>query len=361
MAKTRISKARISLRGISLRPRSLQALFVGLVALACLSVGTSQAGPIQWVTVGDPGNARDPLNNRGAVAASFQIMKYEYTNEQYKDFLTSVAAATDPYSLYDPLMGSDARGGITRSGVSGNYSYAVKSNMGNKPVNWVSWWSAARVANWHQNGAASSSSTEDGAYTLDGKTSGYQVAVNPNATYFIPLQDQWYKAAFYNPTLNGGSGGYYSYATMSDTAPTPVTANAAGDGSAGNTGNFANYNGSASWNGQTGNVTTVGTNGGASYYGTFDMSGNVWEWNDSDGKAGAFPAQPARQIRGGNFNATVAGWMSSNYSVNYAPAFISESIGFRIAAVPEPATWVMALAGLACGAWQAVRRRRRAR
>jgi formylglycine-generating enzyme required for sulfatase activity len=91
------------------------------------------------------------------------------------------------------------------------------------------------------------------------------------------------------------------------------------------------------------------------------MSGNVWEWNDSDGKAGAFPAQPARQIRGGNFNATVAGWMSSNYSVNYAPAFISESIGFRIAAVPEPATWVMALAGLACGAWQAVRRRRRPR
>ena len=45
------------------------------------------------------------------MAASFQIMKYEYTNEQYKDFLNSVAAATDPYSLYDPLMGSDARGG----------------------------------------------------------------------------------------------------------------------------------------------------------------------------------------------------------------------------------------------------------
>jgi hypothetical protein len=42
--------------------------------------------------------------------------------------------------------------------------------------------------------------------------------------------------------------------------------------------NSANYNQYADWNGQTnGNVTSVGSNGGPSYYGTFDQNGNVWE------------------------------------------------------------------------------------
>lgn len=41
--------------------------------------------------------------------------------------------------------------------------------------------------------------------------------------------------------------------------------------------NSANYDQYADWNGQNGNVTTVGGNGGYSYYGTFDQNGNVWE------------------------------------------------------------------------------------
>jgi hypothetical protein len=51
----------------------------------------------------------------------------------YADFLNSVAA-TDRYSLYNTNMGSDARGGITQSGAPGSYTYAVKANMGDKPV-----------------------------------------------------------------------------------------------------------------------------------------------------------------------------------------------------------------------------------
>ena len=53
--------------------------------------------------------------------------------------------------------------------------------MGDKPVNWVTWFDAARVSNWLMNGATGTSSTETGAYTLGGATSGNARAVNPGA------------------------------------------------------------------------------------------------------------------------------------------------------------------------------------
>ena len=104
--------------------------------MACLPFGSiANAGIIEWVTVGDPGNTADTdPAGFGAVAASFRIAKYEFTNQLYTEFLTSVAA-TDTYSLYNTSMGSDARGGISRSGSSGAYTYSAKTNMGDKPVN----------------------------------------------------------------------------------------------------------------------------------------------------------------------------------------------------------------------------------
>ncbi len=148
--------------------------------------------------------------------------------------------------------------------------------MGDKPVNYVNWFDAARVSNWLMNGGTSSSSTETGAYELvNGQTTGTAPAVNSGATFYVPTENQWYKAAYYK----GGStnAGYWDYATQSDTAPTAVTAGSTGIGSSGSTGNFANFNQAADWDSQDGNVTTVGTNGGASAYGAFDMSGNVFE------------------------------------------------------------------------------------
>ena len=336
--------------------------FAGMPRVAALVVALlpslavpARAVTIDWVTVGDPGNTADTTgspNPAGAVATSFQIMKYEWTNSQYTDFLNSVAV-TDTYSLYNANMGSNARGGITQSGASGSYTYAAKSDMGDKPVNYVSWFDAARVSNWLMNGGTSSSSTETGAYTLNGGTSGNAPAVNLGAAFYIPTQDQWYKAAYYK----GGStnAGYWDYATQSDAAPTAVTAGLTGIGSSGSTGNFANYNSAASWNGETGNVTTVGTNGGASAYDAFDMSGNVFEWNDLTGAAGS-----SRGLRGG-------GWYISAFNLSSAdryendPSFEDISVGFRLASpvpVPEPSTCAMALAGLACGGYSLFRRRR---
>ena len=286
----------------------------------------------EMVTVGDPGNAPDANTGSvyGAVSSSFRIMKYEFTNQQYAFFLNSVAA-TDSYSLYNASMGSDARGGITQVGLSGSYTYAVKANMGDKPVNYVSWFDAARVANWLQNGAANSSSTETGAYTLNGVTSGDAVAANSGATFFIPTESQWYKAAYYKG--GGTNAGYWTYATQNDTLPTAVTASATGDGSAGSVGNFANYNYVASWNGQTGNVTTVGTNGSSSAYDAFDMSGNVLEWDDLNGTPG-----PTHGLRGGYYGYYSQPPLNLGSTDHYegAPSLEYPGVGFRLAATSVP-------------------------
>jgi sulfatase modifying factor 1 len=333
---------------------SFKTLYLGLAVVACFSCcSVSNAGPIQWVTVGDPGNAADTApSGYGAVATSFQIMKYEFTNQQYADFLNS-AAKSDPYSLYNNSMDNSPRGGITRSGVPGNFTYVVKTNMGDKPVNYVSWLDAARVSNWLMNGATSSSSTETGAYTLNGAERN-AVAVNPDATYYIPAEDKWYKAAFYKG--GGTNAGYWDYATQSDTAPTAVTAGSTGIGSAGTAGNFANFNSNSDWNGQNGNVTTVGTNGGESAYGTADMSGNLLEWNDLTGASGS-----SRGVRGGYWYDTSYFLSSSDRTGGLPAEYEGVDVGFRLAApvvVPEPSTYAMAIAGLACGGWQMWRRRR---
>ena len=41
---------------------------------------------------------------------------------------------------------------------------------------------------------------------------------NPGATYFIPSENEWYKAAYYNPT----KGTYWAYPTQSNAAPSNV-------------------------------------------------------------------------------------------------------------------------------------------
>jgi len=334
---------------------------VCMAALACLPLGSiAKAGiTIDWVTVGDPGNTADTAPaGYGAVATSFQIMKFEFTNQQYTDFLNSVAAR-DTYSLYNTTMGTGPRSGITQSGPGpGEWTYSVRPNMGDKPVNYVNWFDAARVANWLHNGATSSSSTETGAYTLvNGQTSGTAPARNADAKFYIPTEDQWYKAAYYK----GGNtnAGYWDYATQRDTAPTPVTSGSTGIGSAGGALNLANYKDAADWNGQNGNVTTVGTNGGPSAYDLYDMAGNVQEWNDLTGTANS-----SRGLRGGNWTDFYPEDLSSSSRNTYDPSFANDTIGFRLASpvasgVPEidPASMGSVLA-LVTGALGLLERRR---
>jgi formylglycine-generating enzyme required for sulfatase activity/Leucine-rich repeat (LRR) protein len=177
------------------------------------------------VLVGDAGNAADS-DGYGSVAEEYRIGRYEVTNDEYTAFLNAVASV-DTYSLYSDGM-SGTRGGIIRSGVSGSYSYSVKPNYGNKPVNWVSWFDCARYCNWLHNGSLGAGSTEDGSYTLVGAVDA--VSKNASAKYHIPTENEWHKAAYYTPNKNGTGPGYWLYATQSDSAPTPVTADSSGNG-----------------------------------------------------------------------------------------------------------------------------------
>jgi formylglycine-generating enzyme required for sulfatase activity len=327
-----------------------------LVALLITIVSLPHAGAvtIDWVTVGDAGNAAD-TTTYGVVADPFQIGKYEVTIQQYADFLNAVAAS-DPYSLYSTFMASNLNiAGISRSGSSGSYTYSVMSNGGNsanRPITYVSWFDAARFANWMQNGQGSGS-TETGAYTLvGGQTSGTAPEKNSDAQFYIPTENQWYKAAYYKG--GGTNAGYWDYATQSDTAP----GNTIGSGA-----NQANYNNgvyavtqSSSASSSQNYLTDVGAfTNSASAYGTFDQSGNVWEWNDLTGIAGSL-----RGRRGGRW-ASADFTLASSSRGTYDPSIENDSIGFRLVApVPEPSTYAMALAGLACGGYFVLRRRKRA-
>jgi len=292
------------------------------------------------VTVGNPGNVADvapyvgsPLY--GAVAYSYQIGKYDVTVSQYTAFLNAVGS-TDTYGLYNASMGTNHTYGgifgipvtvndaqIIQSGTAGTYTYAVLNSTGNRPITSVSWFDSARFSNWmsngQPNGGQTSRTTEDGAYNVNGTTTGNAVAANtsnPNTsfppTYRMPLENEWYKAAYYSTNYGGtGVAGYYVYATQNDSAPGTTI---------GSSPNQANYFSSIS------HETDVGAfSGSGGFYGTFDQTGNVQQWNDLDGTAGSF-----RGLRGGSFLDLPGNCRSASRTSRY-PSDRSDMLGFRVA------------------------------
>ncbi len=205
--------------------------FVGISILFLATSVAAQAVTIDLVPVGNPGNATDPAtgNQYGSVGYDYQIGKFEVMTGQYCEFLNAVAR-TDNYGLYNPYMNFDANPSmagcnIKRTGISGNYHYSVASDWASRPVNYVSWGDAARFVNWLSNGRPTtgvedSSTTEDGSYYLNGAMSdaGLLAATRKaDAAWVLPSDEEWYKAAYYDPNKPGGAG-YWVYPTRSDTA-----------------------------------------------------------------------------------------------------------------------------------------------
>jgi formylglycine-generating enzyme len=308
-------------------------------ALAALTMAggavSASAITIQTVTVGNIGNAADtvmPNPGYGAVGYEYQIGKYEVTNAEYAAFLNS-QAKTDTFSLYNPNMAGD---GITRGGSSGTYTYAVTADFENKPVNYVSFWDATRFANWLNNGQLSSASTETGSYTLGSVTNPVNSTVTRtgSANWVVANENEWYKAAYYDPTKNSGAGGYWLYPTKSDSV-TKFDANYID----------ADVRGSSD----------VGAYGSyASYYDTFDQGGNVFEWNDVITGA-------SRRLRGGSWG-NAEEFMRSLELLDFDSETEDPYVGFRVASlvpIPEPSTYGAAMGVVALGV--VMMRRRKAR
>jgi formylglycine-generating enzyme required for sulfatase activity len=303
---------------------------------------------IETVTVGNPNNPGDPTTGEGygAVPYSFEIGKYDVTIAQYTAFLNAVATNTNANpaitSLWIEEMGDsteDPGSLITRSvnSTNGAFNYSVATNAywkaksGNRPVCWVSWFDAARFANWMHNGATNGADTENGAYTLTNyQTEGY-VARNTNATWWIPSEDEWYKAAYFDNTKGGdlpSADRYNNFATHTDVLPLHSALNPAGAWSK----NAANYNWarySLRKGPNAGVLTPVGYySKSKSGYGTFDQCGLVWQWTEG---WVSNSTQTNRIVRGGSWGPGLTP-VSCYIRRDYPPGFYEDDdTGFRLA------------------------------
>ena len=311
-------------------------------------VSAAAAINIDLVTVGDPGNVADTAADsgnpagQGAVAYTYQIGKFDVTDNEYAAFLTAKAAGSDPYNLWDSIMQTTADGGIDRTG-SGPYTYTVKPGQGNQPVVGVTWFDALRFVNWLDNGQGNGN-TETGSYTLLGVStptpSNFRtISRNPGTQWVLPSEDEWYKAAYYNEQA----------ARTPATGPIRHAATRPRPRRALRRNNSANF-----YNATTGYALTQST----SLVSTFDYLTDV----------GAYMVRLAptgRSTRVATFGSgtrrtsweTVprghARWsFATTYELNsparndgYAPANEDYHVGFRVAYVPEPGSLTLLAAG----------------
>jgi len=306
---------------------------VGVFVVVCLLGSQAPGVSIETVPVGNPGNADDTHGDGyGGVDYTYNIGKFEVTAAEYTDFLNAVAD-TDTYGLYNTSMGSETGGcKIQQNGSPNSFTYSVAEDQADRPVNFVSWGDAARFSNWLSNGqptgAQDLTTTEDGSYTLNGATSNaalIAVTREADATWVIPTEDEWYKAAYHKN--DGVTGNCFDYPTSSDSTPS----NDLVDPDPGNNATFwvsvGDYTiGSPYYR------TVVGAHENSeSPYDTFDQGGNVWEWTE------AILYSSYRGLRGGSAYSDGPTLHASYRSDVGNPTDEYNSVGFRVAEIPEPA------------------------
>ena len=341
--------------------------FILYLVWALLVAADVRAVTIDMVTVGNPGNAGEVQleGTFGGVGYNYRIGKHEVTNAQYTEFLNGVdPTGVNTLALYNTNMSSNVNGGINFTGGAGNGTkYEIKSGRDDNPVVFVSWYDSIRFANWLHNGQGGGD-TENGAYTLgalgaDGvPTDGSSITRNAGAQWWLPSENEWYKAAYHKN--DGVTGNYWDYPTSTDAEPFSDQPLGSDAPTQSNTANFrkddiiANgyddgfaVTGSNSPNFSSQNyLTDVGAYVlSASSYGTFDQGGNVFERNE------ALITASARGLRGGSWNSSSSlNLLASN---RFAGSPAGEYIGFRVASVvPEPSTMLLLCFGSLAVFWR---------
>ncbi len=301
-------------------------LFSAVAQMPAVARSDERCGDESWVTVGHPGNASD-VTGFGAVDDEFQIMKFEVTVAEYTDFLNAVASRDDPHQLWQRAMGEHVitdlgQGGIRkdvpqcilREGSSGKWIYSAVPDWENRPVIFVSCYSAMRYANWIHNGRGDGN-TEDGVYRM---SDGLHAKRSPDASVWLPSENEWYKAAYHQPESEGGPpGDYWRYPMSTMERPTETTPGSL----------FPN---AAAFSRKFSGIVPVGSYPGArSPCGAMDMGGNVWEWTED------LIYDTKRVIRGG---AAAHTWqkLQSTVRSNASPDRWYPDTGFRLARKVSP-------------------------
>ena len=312
------------------------------------------------VPIGDLSNNNDTNIQIGQVNYNYNISKYPITIKEYCNFLNSVATISDTYSLYNSNMSSaNVSCGITKSNYGNRWSYTIigpngyssygSNSPGERPIVYVSFISCIRFANWLTNGqpigVQNVTTTEDGSYLIQLTNGVYTITkrsiVTSKDMYYLPTENEWYKAAYYTPNYNNtGTPGYYLYATQSDLTPTNILSLATVNN------NCVNYISPTTGNMCVTQETDINTtqnyltNVGAcilcpSYYGTYDQTGNVWEYVDIY-NTNPFTLNSIR-LRGGAWTSFIS-YITKNYSFDTIYNTIGSNAGFRITKIPKSST-----------------------
>ncbi len=310
-------------------------LALGMMATTPAQADTFGSGAntftIDFVNVGNAGNANDAGAGGGSYYSDYGGVAYEYRIGKYEISQDMITKATNL--------------GMTHV-TAGPWT-------GSQPATNISWYEAAAFVNWLNTSKgyhAAYDLTWDGSSwsmalwgASDQASTGVRTGTNPyrhkDAYYFLPSEDEWYKAAYHQN--DGVTANYWDYATASNTAPTAVASGTA--------------SGSAVYNHVATQPAGVDNSGGLSAYGTMGQNGNVWEWSESAYDGSNNVTTEGRAMRGGGWLSSELG-LRSSLRFNYAPTYEDGGIGFRVASVPEPSAALLVL--MAGGAWLLRRRNR---
>jgi len=279
-----------------------------MVLMGCAGVANAA-----FVTIGGAGNSNDGTGNQdyGGVSYEYNISATEVSIAEFQAYRTATST----------------------TGNEGYWNDGTRTVGTGAPAVYVSLYEAMKYCNYLTTGNINSGyySTSDGGATYQANASAHDVYADANGiTYFVPTEDEWYKAAYWTGT------GYSDYANGDDVGTDPTH----GTSSGWNYYNGGYVNGSPNYTWATGF-------GGEEQNGTTDMMGNVWEWMEDS----------AGVIRGGSCFIG-EDYLRSSLRIGNIPSGESTDVGFRpVEVVPEPATvGMLAISGLLIATYRRIRK-----